>query len=193
MKHLSVTKRPCLSRLITTALFLRAWDLIGMKLRILISFQLELSVIDNDFGLTCKWKNFYPHIIQDNSRRRGLVLKTNSLFQDLMSSRPRSNVLVGCKQSFKVEASKSLFAVAGAGGGGFWVGNYGKCANGEQELILARPSICAFVSFFLRCIGTICLTVYISVSLFRKFRPSRKYRVSNIEKNSLSVLKRWQS
>ena len=26
--------------------------------------------------------------------------------------------------------------------------NYGKCANGEQELILARPTICAFVSFF---------------------------------------------
>ena len=68
--------------------------------------------------------------------------------------------------------------------------NYGKCANGEQELILARPSICAFVSFFLRCIGTICLTVYIPVSIFRKFRPSRKYRVSNIEKNPLSVLKR---
>lgn len=38
--------------------------------------------------------------------------------------------------------------LAGAGGGGFGVGNYGKCANGEQELILARPSICAFVSFF---------------------------------------------
>lgn len=68
--------------------------------------------------------------------------------------------------------------------------NYGKCANGEKELILARPTICAFVSFFLRCIGIICLTLNISVSIFREFRPSRKYRVSNIEKNPLSVLKR---
>ena len=79
------------------------------------------------------------------------------------------------------------------GGGFFWVGNkvnYGKCANGEKELILARPTICAFVSFFLRCIGIICLTLNISVSIFREFRPSRKYRVSNIEKNPLSVLKR---
>lgn len=72
-----------------------------------------------------------------------------------------------CKQSFKVEASKSLFAIGsgwGGGGGEFWGNkvNYGKCANGEQELILARPSICAFqVSFFLRCIGIICLTLYI--------------------------------
>lgn len=54
--------------------------------------------------------------------------------------------------------------LAAAGGGEFWGNkvNYGKCANGEQELILARPSICAFqVSFFLRCIGIICLTLYI--------------------------------
>ena len=43
--------------------------------------------------------------------------------------------------------------LAGAGGGGDFFGwgnkvNYGKWANGEQELILARPTICAFVSFF---------------------------------------------
>ena len=104
-----------------------------------------------------------------------------------MSSRPRSNVLVGCKQSFKVEASKSLFAIGGGWGRGDFFGwwnkvNYGKCANGEQELILARPTICAFVSFFLRCIGIICLTLNISVSIFRKFRPSRK----------ISCFKHWK-
>ena len=86
-----------------------------MKLRILISFQLELSVIDNDFGLTCKWKNFYPHIIQDNSRRRGLVLKTDSLFQDLTSSRPRSNLL-------KLKLLSPRSPLAGAGGGGIFLG-----------------------------------------------------------------------
>lgn len=60
---------------------------------------------------------------------------------------------MACKQSFKVEASKSLFAIGGGWGRGDFFGwrnkvNYGKCANGEQELILARPTICAFVSFF---------------------------------------------
>ena len=61
---------------------------------------------------------------------------------------------MACEQSFKVEASKSLLTIgSGWGGGGDFFGwgnkvNYGKCANGEQELILARPTICAFVSFF---------------------------------------------
>ena len=101
---------------------------------------------------------------------------------------------MACKQSLKLKLLSPCSPLAGAmGGGGVWVGNkvnYGKCANGEKELILARPTICAFVSFFLRCIGIICLTLNISVSIFREFRPSRKYRVSNIEKNPLSVLKR---
>ena len=94
---------------------------------------------------------------------------------------------MACKQSLKLKLLSPCSPLAGArgrgrglgagGGGGGWEGNkvnYGKCANGEQELILARPTICAFVSFFLRCIGIICLTLNISVSIFRKFRPSRK-------------------
>ena len=69
--------------------------------------------------------------------------------------------------------------------------NYGKWANGEQELILAKPTISAFVSFFSAMHrNNLSDFIYISVSIFRKFRPSRKYRVSNIDKNLLSVLKR---
>ena len=52
----------------------------------------------------------------------------------------------------KLPSPCSPLAAAGGGGGNFFGRgnkvNYGKCANGEQELILARPTICAFVSFF---------------------------------------------
>ena len=95
---------------------------------------------------------------------------------------------MACKQSLKLKLLSPCSPLAGARGGGggrVWEGNkvnYGKCANGEQELILARPTICAFVSFFLRCIGIICLTLNISVSIFRQFRPSRK----------ISCFKHWK-
>ena len=100
-------------------------------------------------------------------------------------NRPRSPT--PCKQGL---SPCSPLAEAGGGGGFFWVGKQvelwemGKWRTGIN-------SISAFVSFFSAMHrNNLSDFIYISVSIFRKFRPSRKYRVSNIDKNLLSVLKR---
>ena len=84
-------------------------------------------------------------------------LKANSHHENIK----KRKVVVACKKSIKVELQSPCSPLAGGGGKGgqpFLGGrrnkvNYGKCANDEQGLILARPLICVFASFFLRCIG----------------------------------------
>lgn len=66
-----------------------------------------------------------------------------------MSSSPRSNVFVGCKQSFKVEASKSLFAIGGGWGRGVLGGELWemrKWRTGTNSCETEHLCVCVFFS-----------------------------------------------
>ena len=103
----------------------------------------------------------------------GFVLKTEFFFLGINFLKANSHhenikkrkVVEACKKPFQVELQSPCSPLAGGGGrgeerrGAAFLGgrgnkvNYGKCENDEQGLILARPRICVFASYFLRCIG----------------------------------------
>jgi len=127
-------------------------------------------------------------------------LKANSHHKNIK----KRKVLVACKKSFKHEASKSLFAIGGGekgrgGGATFflsrktrWIMEMRKWRTGTYSCETADLCVCVFFSAMHR--NKICLIWYISVSVFQKFKPSGKNRVSNLKKTlSKTVLKSWQS
>ena len=130
----------------------------------------------------------------------GFVLKTEFFFLGFNFLKANSHhenikkrkVVVACKKSFKVELQSPCWPLVwgggGKGGATFFGGrgnkvNYGKCANNEQGLILARPLICVFTSFFLRFIGI--KYVWFDIYLFQYFK-----NLKLVEKIVFHILKK---
>lgn len=118
------------------------------------------------------------------------LFKANSHHENIK----KRKVLVACKKSFKVEASKSLFAIGGGrrgreGEAAFFLGGETRWIMGNTQManrdLFLRDRSFVFVSFFLRCIGIKYVWFEIYIFLFQYLE-----NLHLVEKIVLQILKK---